>query len=79
MIQTIKNPSTRQFNGLRNQGHYTEAKIESEHELDAALSAWATREGLAVGWADIIGDVRDLVFPVGQIRYLWPAVKPSDA
>lgn len=29
-----------------NQGHHTEAKIEAEHELDAALSASATRDGL---------------------------------
>lgn len=55
-----------------NQGHYTEPKIEGEHELDAAVSAWATREGLAKGWIDIIGDGGDLLFPAGQVRYLWP-------
>ena len=55
-----------------NQGDYTELKIEGEHQLDAALSAWTTREGLAKGWVDIIGNAGDLIFPVGEVRYLWP-------
>ncbi len=54
------------------QGHYTEAKMEGEHGLDAALSASATREGLAEGWENIIGDREALIFPAGQeVRYLW--------
>ena len=48
-----------------NPRHYTEAKIEGEHELDAALSASATREGLAEGWENIIGDREALIFPAG--------------
>lgn len=55
-----------------NQAHCTEPKIEGEHELDAALSAWATRKGLAEGWDDIIGKGGDLIFPAGEVRYLWP-------
>jgi predicted nuclease with RNAse H fold len=54
------------------QGHYTELKIEGEHQLDAALSAWATRKGLTEDWPDIIGEGANLVFPVREIRYLWP-------
>jgi len=54
------------------QGHYTESKIEGEHELDAALSAWATQKGLTEGWIDIIGASGNLLFPAGSVRYLWP-------
>jgi hypothetical protein len=54
------------------QGHYTELKIEGEHQLDAAFSAWTTREGLAKGWVDIIGKDDNLIFPTGEVRYLWP-------
>jgi Protein of unknown function (DUF429) len=49
-----------------------EVAVQGEHELDAALSAWATREGLAGGWTDIIGASDDLLFPAGPVRYLWP-------
>ena len=54
------------------QGHYTEPKIEGEHELDAALSAWTTREGLAKDWLDIIGEGGNLVSPLEEVRYLCP-------
>ena len=54
------------------QGHYTELKIEGEHQLDAALSAWATRKGLTEDWPGIIGEGADLVFPVREVLYLWP-------
>ena len=53
------------------QGHYTEAKIEGEHELGAALSASATRDGLAEDWENIIGEGGNLLFPAGPVRYLW--------
>ena len=60
------------------QGRYTEANIEGEHELDAALSAWATQKGVAEGWADIIGNRDKLLFPAGEVHYLWrEALAPS--
>jgi hypothetical protein len=62
----IKKPSRRRFSGLPIQGPYTAPKIEGEHELDAALSAWATRKGLTEDWPDIIGAGGDLVFPVDR-------------
>lgn len=46
--------------------------IQTEHELDAAVSAWATREGLADSWMDICEAGADLLFPAGPVRYLWP-------
>ncbi len=48
--------------------------IEGDDEFDAALSAWATREGLANGWGDIVGAGASLLFPAGAVLYLWPAV-----
>jgi hypothetical protein len=51
---------------------YTEAKIADEHALDAALSAWATQKGLTEGWSDIVGAASNLLFPAGEVRYLWP-------
>jgi hypothetical protein len=56
------------------QGQYIGSKIEGEHELDAALSAWATQKGLAEDWVDIIGTSDGLLFPVPgeKVRYLWP-------
>jgi hypothetical protein len=54
------------------QGHYTELKIEGEHQLDAALSAWATGKGLTENWPSIIGEGANLVFPLKETRYLWP-------
>jgi hypothetical protein len=69
-----KDPKTVQaaIQWFADQGHYTELKIEGEHELDAALSAWTTREGLAKGWVDIIGKGDHLIFPAGRVQYLWP-------
>jgi hypothetical protein len=49
-----------------------ECAFQSEHEFDAALSAWARREGLMGGWIDIIGNNAALLFPAGPARYLWP-------
>lgn len=49
-----------------------ECAIRGEHEFDALLSAWATREGLAGGWIDIVGIDVDLLLPAGRVRYLWP-------
>jgi len=42
------------------------------HDFDAVLSAWATREGLSQGWADLVTDDRSLLFPAGTVSYLWP-------
>ncbi len=49
-----------------------ECPFQGEHEFDAVLSAWATREGLVGGWIDIVGVGADLLFPAGPVRYLWP-------
>jgi hypothetical protein len=51
-----------------------ECAVQGEHEFDAVLSGWATREGLAHGWIDIVGVGADLLFPAGPVRYLWPEV-----
>ncbi len=48
------------------------------HQLDALLSAWATREGLAAGWPDLVGDDPALLFPTGPVTYLWPKVTAGD-
>jgi hypothetical protein len=48
------------------------SEVRGGHELDALLSAWATREGLAAGWLDLVGDDPALLFPAGQVSYLWP-------
>jgi hypothetical protein len=44
----------------------------SGHELDAMLSAWATREGLGQRWPDLVTADPALVFPTGKVTYLWP-------
>jgi hypothetical protein len=49
-----------------------ECPFQGEHEFDAVLSAWATREGLVDGWTDIVGASAGLLFPAGPVRYLWP-------
>jgi hypothetical protein len=60
-------------------GDYTESNVETEHELDATLSAWATQKGLAEDWVDIVGDRKNLLFPAGDVRYLWcEALEPCD-
>jgi hypothetical protein len=61
--------------------HCIQGKLQGEHELDAALSAWATREGVVEGWPDIVGNSVDLLFPVGTVRYLWPEAidQPTEA
>jgi hypothetical protein len=62
------------------QGHCAGSNIEGEHELDAALSAWATQKGIVESWADIIGDRDNLLFPAGKVQYLWrEALAPSRA
>jgi hypothetical protein len=33
----------------------------SGHELDALLSAWATREGLIAGWPDLVSSDPELL------------------
>ena len=47
------------------------------HELDAILSAWATREGITQGWGDLVGNDRSLIFPAGAVSYLWPEELPE--
>jgi hypothetical protein len=46
--------------------------VTGGHQLDALLSAWATREGLRACWTDLVGDDLALLFPAGRVRYLWP-------
>lgn len=52
--------------------------VRGRHQLDALLSSWATREGLAAGWPDLVGDDPALVFPAGRVSYLWPKVTAGD-
>jgi hypothetical protein len=54
------------------------SSVRGGHQLDALLSAWATQQGLAVGWADLVGDDPALLFPAGRVSYLWPKVKAED-
>jgi hypothetical protein len=44
--------------------------VETGHELDAALSAWATRRGMADRWGDLVADDRSILFPAGKVSYL---------
>ncbi len=46
--------------------------IVTGHELDAILSAWATRAGLAGGWRDLVRDDPNAIFPIENVSYLWP-------
>ena len=47
--------------------------ISNDDQFDALLSAWATREGYAVGWQDLVDrDVNGQIFPVGEVNFLWP-------
>jgi predicted nuclease with RNAse H fold len=52
--------------------------VGNGHELDAILSAWATREGLSQGWCDLVPgtDDRMVLFPAGTVTYLWPEFPP---
>lgn len=59
------------------QARNTQANIVGEHALDAALSAWATQKGVVEGWADIIGNREKLLFPAGEVHYLWPDPWPT--
>jgi hypothetical protein len=54
------------------EGRYTGSCIGGEHELDAALSAWATQRGIAEKWIDIVGDRDELLFPAREVCYFWP-------
>lgn len=47
-------------------------QVRNEHELDALISAWATRFGMSQGWSDLVGEDRSLIFPAGRVQYLWP-------
>ena len=49
-----------------------------EHEFDALISAWATREGLSGHWSDLVSNDSDLIFPAGKrVHYFWPKVGDS--
>lgn len=52
-------------------------RVGTGHELDAIFSAWATREGLVNGWADLVIDDPALLFPAGKVSYLWPEFPAS--
>jgi hypothetical protein len=45
--------------------------IDNDHEFDAVLSAWATREGYANHWQDLAKRDANLIFPAGEVNYLW--------
>jgi hypothetical protein len=48
--------------------------VSTGHELDALISAWATREGSLRGWRDLVPETEDrtLLFPAKKVTYLWP-------
>lgn len=47
--------------------------IKNEHELDALISAWAAREGMANNWNDLCEPrTADMIFPAGSVSYFWP-------
>ncbi|MEW6776429.1 MAG: hypothetical protein AB1405_09055 [Bdellovibrionota bacterium] len=50
-------------------------KIKNEHEWDALISAWATRQGLDGKWnKDLMksNGSQTLLFPAGPATYFWP-------
>jgi Protein of unknown function (DUF429) len=47
-------------------------RIDDDHQFDALLSAWATREGYTQGWQDLAEPRADHIFPAGKVNYLWP-------
>jgi hypothetical protein len=52
--------------------------IQTGHELDAVISAWATGEGLSEGWVVLVTDSAALLFPAGNANYLWPKLPELD-
>jgi len=50
----------------------------SEDEFDAILSAWATREAQAHGWIDLVANDDQHIYPIGNVRYLWPATGKAE-
>lgn len=50
---------------------------KSGHQLDAVLSAWATREALSHSWPDLVAADPSLLFPAGPVRYFWPEHLPE--
>lgn len=48
------------------------SRARGGHELDAVLSAWATRKGTSEGWHDLVTGDPVLIFPAGPVSYLWP-------
>jgi hypothetical protein len=55
------------------------ASVTTGHELDAVISAWATREGSLRGWRDLVPETEDrtLLFPANKVTYLWPDLPPA--
>jgi hypothetical protein len=48
-------------------------EVDNDHQFDALLSAWATREGYTQGWQDLAEPKADHTFPAGKVNYLWPS------
>ena len=48
------------------------SKVKNENEIDAVISAWATRQGLNCGWTDLLSANDSLVLPIPGVTYLWP-------
>lgn len=48
------------------------AQVANEHELDAALSAWATFEGQRSNWTDMAERDELHIFPISDAKFLWP-------
>lgn len=48
--------------------------VSNEHEWDAVFSAWATAVAFAdeSGWQDLMDLPDGLLFPAGQVTYVWP-------
>ena len=60
-------------------GSKLDKSIKNDHEFDAMLSAWSTREALTQNWQNLaLLPPRNgrHIFPVGQVRYYWPLDVP---
>lgn len=49
------------------------ADVQTEHEWDALLSAWAAFQGMTGNWPRDLAEISsDVVRPAGPISYWWP-------
>ena len=64
---------------LAKQSGLDTSRVGSGHELDALLSAWATREGIRGNWGDLAQEEPALIFPAGRVMYLWPMERTAVA